>query len=393
MFVAICTFAYIAVTAGRYDYHASIVAIAPALGVSKLELGSVISLFAVPYGLGQFLNAFISGRYNQRLVVFAALVLSAAANVALPFCTTVAAMRVLWFANGIVQSFVWCSMIKTLAGNVSDKAMPNAILLSSATYPIGNFVAYGLAAIGASIGCWKFAFFSSAGLLLAAAATWIAVYKRRYYEHPAQNVAKPGAHARCATGRVAAFVVLTGLVTVAAYFVKDGVNSWLPSLIHETFKMSSSASIMLTLCLPCAGVFASAANKYFYQAVPNHSVVNASALALCVVAAIAILPALSCGNAAMAVACCVAMFFGMAMIANVTTSMVPLNFRSRLDSGFVAGMMETFGYVGNAIGAAVLGGIADEHGWSAVFQVVLSVAAVATVLAVCAIAAERRIRR
>lgn len=402
LFIVLTFIAYTSVSAGRYNFSASIVSLVDAFGTTKAQIGLVASLFAIPYGIGQFVNAFISSRYNERLVVFAALAVSAAANFLMAFCQPVAGMlgcdpiavmRCLWIFNGAVQSFVWCSIIKTIAAHVSDRAIPNAILISSITYPFGNFLAYVAAATAARFDHWQIAFLAPAAMLALSALLWIVFYRPSYRMVGGVKRAAANGRRHGAGWLAVVFVTLSCVAGFAAYFIKDGIGNWLPTIIHERFDLSKAAAITITLSLPLVSVFASAVNKWMYRVLPNHALMNMAAFIATVAACATTVIALATGSIFLAIAGCITMFFTMGMVSNIVTSMIPLNFRSKMDSGFLAGFIDTFCYVGTATSAFSLGKLADLRGWNAAFYAMLAVAAAAVLLSLFTSHFERRLVR
>lgn len=407
VFVTICFVIYAAITAGRYNYNASMVAIESDLKISKDTLGSVFAFFEMAYGTGQFLAAFISKRSNHRMLIFGSLLLSAAANILLPFFHTIAAMRAIWFMNGVAQCVAWSCVVKTLAENVSSKFLLNAIVLIGITYPVGTAITYGMAVAGVTFNNWGIPFFGAAALMLVSAVIWMRFYTVEYYRNPIKlggesvekrekkgeewSTDKEDSLKRRARIRFTVSVIgLFCSVSFLGYFIKDGVSSWLPTIIHEIFHLSQGASIALTVILPCIGVFASIMGKYLYRKWGVHAFINMLAMGMVVLSAMGVLYAMGAKVCALAVGGCVVIFSAMAMVTNVVTSMAPLNFRGKIDSGMFAGFTSGVGHFGGATGVWVLGKVADHFGWNSVFYSVICAAGLALVVAYMSYLAESR---
>ncbi len=396
IFLLLVVVVYSAITAGRYTFNASIVSVTGEYGFTKAEAGSVWTFFEIPYGIGQFVTAAFSRRMNHRLFVFGALISASLATAAIPFCSSIHAMQAVWFINGAVQSVVWCAVIKTLSLNISQKTLPNAIVLASITYPVGNFIAYLTAAGSAYIDSWRLSFYAMATLMAATAILWIKGYTKAYYYNPInqtdQKNERRSRENKTRSG-ITVIIALFASVSFMGYFIKDGVNSWLPSMMHEAFKMEKSISIVMTLALPFAGAFASLFAKYLYRKNINHSTQLALATGIGAISAYAVLHSLQAHLLVWALVSCIVIFFFMAMITNVVTSMAPLNFRNRTDSGFFAGLASGCGHLGSAVGALYLGRVADKSGWNGVFLTVLAIALISTVISIAGIFAEKIITR
>ena len=52
-------------------------------------------------------------------------------------------------------------------------------------------------------------------------------------------------------------------------------------------------------------------------------------------------------------------------------SIVPLYSRDKIDSGLLAGLLNTFCYIGSTLATSILGRIADTKGWNDVFVCIL----------------------
>lgn len=70
----------------------------------------------------------------------------------------------------------------------------------------------------------------------------------------------------------------------------------------------------------------------------------------------------------------------MSAVNNVITSVVPLYSRDKIDSGFLAGVLNTFCYVGSTLATSLLGKIADTRGWNDVFICIMIITVVSFVV-------------
>ena len=70
----------------------------------------------------------------------------------------------------------------------------------------------------------------------------------------------------------------------------------------------------------------------------------------------------------------------MSGVNNVITSIVPLYSRDKIDSGLMAGLLNTFCYIGSTLSTSLLGKIADTRGWNDVFICILIFTVISFVL-------------
>ena len=72
----------------------------------------------------------------------------------------------------------------------------------------------------------------------------------------------------------------------------------------------------------------------------------------------------------------------MAGVNNIITSMMPLYWKEKVNSGLMAGVLNGFCYLGSTLSAYGLGVIADAGGWISVFWLLFGLCVVAGVISV-----------
>ena len=85
--LVLCWLAYTCSYIGKLSYSANINQVEKTFHVSYKQAGLVSTFFFFAYGAGQIVNGILCKKYNVRWVVFMALILSCAMNVAVAvFC-------------------------------------------------------------------------------------------------------------------------------------------------------------------------------------------------------------------------------------------------------------------------------------------------------------------
>lgn len=388
--IFICWLAYAAAYTGRLNFSASTVAVIEAFGASKPDVGLVSSFFFFAYGAGQLVNGILSKKYNAKIMIFASLIVSSVINIIMPFCPSVSVMKFIWLFNGVAQSVLWSTLIKTLSNFVSDERMPKAIFAMSTTVPVGTFVAYGLSALFVRFGLWQAVFFSGAAIMTVAAVIWLSLYGKGEKAKPVI----PEAKEKQKTSKVIILpLILAALAGIANGFIKDGINTWVPSVLYENFGISQSFSILLTLLLPLVSTLGAAEAKKTHEKIRSHSAMNLIFFAAASLAFAAILGAFRIHSLPLIMICFVAVACLMAMSNNVITSMFALDNRTVLNAGFAAGLLNTFCYVGSTITTYSLGAVSQSRGWNAVFIIMLSVCIIASLSCLIGFSAERKIKK
>ena len=387
--IFICWLAYTAAYVGRLNFSASIVAIIAELGATKAQAGLVSSCFFFAYGAGQLVNGILSKRYNSRIMVFLSLAISSVLNLMMPLCGDISVMKYIWLANGIVQSVLWSTLIKTLSEFVSDEKMPRAILVMSTTVAAGTLAAYGISATSVKLGNWQAVFYAASVIMLISAAAWFILYgsapKRAEADIPQKKSKKikPGRAVMIA-------LFLAAFAGIANGFIKDGINTWVPSVLYEEFGVSPSFSIMLTLLLPMVSTLGAAIAKKVHEKIKSHAAMNLIFFACSSVLCLGILFSLKIHSIAAVMLCFIGVACGMSMINNVITSMFALDYRRLLNAGFAAGLLNTFCYIGSTVTSYTLGAVSQSRGWNAVFIIMLAVSFGAAVICSAGLAVEKK---
>lgn len=386
--------AYTLAYVGRLDFNASIVEIIAQTGAGKDAAGAVSSFFYISYGAGQLVNGILSKKYNTRYSVAVALLGSAASNFAMTLCPSVSVMRFVWFANGAFQSVLWSSIVRTTADLVPSSMLPGAAFVLSSPVAVGTFGAYCLAAAFSAMGAsYNIIFYISTVLLLFAGVFWfVAVGNAQKNLTAAAAEQTDGTKAK---RKLTPVFVISGILlllgAIANGFLKDGITTWTPSVLSEDYGVTKSLSIIITLVLPLMGIAGAWVAKTIYKRQQNSGVQGAvyfgagSALLLAGLLTFRF-KSVPLTITIFAITACIMMAEN-----TLLTSLIPMNTENKSDSGLIAGVLDTFVYVGSSIGTVALGSIAERSTWYYVFVCLTAVSAGALLIsAVSAVVTRKR---
>ena len=274
--IFLCWAAYVSAYVARLNYNASMVEILSQLGTTKEAAGTVSAFFFFAYGAGQLINGLLSRKYNTKYSVTIALVASCLINFAMTFCKEVGIMKYLWLANGIFQSILWASLIKTLSDNLADSKLPKAIMAMSTTMASGTLAAYGIAALFSYLKMhWTCIFYVASALVGTVAVLWFVGMSTLQKDVKAAEASSDKPATRFSV--TPAFAVSIGIILVAAVangFIKDGITTWVPSILKEEFGVSSSLSIIVTLLLPVLAILGSYVVNTLHKKQKDENVLN-----------------------------------------------------------------------------------------------------------------------
>ena len=388
--IFICWLAYTAAYIGRLNFNASIVAIISDLGVTKPDAGLVSSFFFFAYGAGQIINGILSKRYNAKIMIFLSLVFSSVFNLLMPVCNDISIMKFIWMGNGIVQSVLWSTLIKTLSDHLSDKKLPKAIVAMSTTVAIGTFLAYGISSVSVKYGNWQIVFYVAAVLVFISAFVWLFLYGPS--KKPSVIVSENKDKVRMGK-LIVLSLSIAAFAGIANGFIKDGITTWVPSVLYEEFGVSQSFSILLTLCLPLVSTMGAAIAKKIHEKIKSHAAMNMIFFFVAAILCSGILVSLRLHSIVTIMLCFVGVACGMAMVNNVITSMFALDHRKLLNAGFAAGLLNTFCYIGSTATSYTLGAVSESFGWNSVFIIMLTVCIIAGLVCLIGYFNEKRINK
>lgn len=382
------TFAYVA----RLNYNASMVEILSQLGTTKEVAGTVSAFFFFAYGAGQLINGLLCKRYNTKYSVAAALAGSSVINLAMTFCQGIDMMKYLWLLNGVFQSVLWSSLIKTLSDNLADSKLSKAVMVMSTTVASGTFIAYGLAALFSYFELdWTLIFYVASALAGATALLWFIGVSTIQKEKKETGIKVNKAEGRLSLTPVFAIglaVILISAITNG--FIKDGITTWVPTILKEELGVPSSLSIIVTLLLPVLSIFGTSLVNLLHKKQKDENALNGIFYFATAILAGLIILTLNFKSVPLTLALFGGIACLMSAVNNVITSIVPLYSRDKIDSGLSAGVLNTFCYIGSTLATSLLGRIADTKGWNDVFVCIFIFTAVSFVLCCVSVAIKRK---
>ena len=376
---------------GRYSYNANIAPIMAFYNVTRAEAGLTGTFFFFAYGAGQLIHAIFCRFYPRKYIIPGVLGVSAILNIAV-FCgVPFGAIKYLWLLNGICQSVLWPTLVLVLSDTMDSVMMKRAVFAMSLTVVIGTVISYGGSAIFNLFDLFRGAFLLGAVLMLAIGIAWLIGYDTLTLEnaglaeaHAASSEATTaggGSRKRAANGALIGLFAVCGLFIAVDNFVKDGLNTWTPVILKERFGVGDSLSIVLTVALPFCGVFGAMLALRMNRKIKDFRALSGSLLLLLSVCICGILLSMKLESMVLTVA-----FLGVVScfahgINSIMTSIMPFAIRDKVNPGFLAGLMNSAGYVGSTASAYGLGVIADRTDWNTVMYILLFASIGVTLLA------------
>ena len=402
MLILLCWIIYTASYVGKLNYAANINLIMEYYSVSHAEAGLVSTTFFFAYGIGQVVNGIFCKKYNVKWAVAIGIFLAAVSNLLIGTINSFYLIAPMWLINGAALSLLWPSLIRLLSECLSYKDMARASVIMGTTTAIGTFIIYGTSAALALITDFRASFIVAALVLLTTLVLWLSSVdkfsERAKTETAAEEKAakESGAATSGATvGKRVIWltVVMLAICGITTNFVKDGLTTWVPSILKEKYMLGDALSILLTLALPVVTLFGNAFAVKVHKLIPDF--LYQCALMFTVSGAIigAIIALIDGTGFVLPLIFFAAVCFLVGANNSLITSIFPLFMKGKVNSGAIAGVLNGFCYVGSTLSSYTLGLIADFGGWSGVFVLLLATSLITALLAPVHLLLKRRCAR
>lgn len=372
--IAICWLVYTCSYLGKMGYSANIVQFEAFYGVSHSQAGTVSTFFFFAYGVGQIINGIFCKKYNIKYLVFTSLIISALCNLVVGLAPTFNVIKYCWLINGISLSVLWPTLIRQLSETLSKSQMPKAVVVMGTTVAIGTFLVYGLSALFVQFLHFRVVFYL-AGIILPIVAILWAISFNSITEKKSQEERNEKIESKRLNREILVSLAVFALFAVVTNLTKDGLTTWVPSILKELYNLPDSLSILLTLFLPILAVFGTALAVNLYKKINNLvSLCSLFFLAVSILIGVVVLFQHSGATVTLMSFSIISLLTSASN--NLITSMLPLYWKDKINSGMVAGVLNGFCYVGSTASSYGLGAVADAWGWTAVYWLLLGMTCV-----------------
>lgn len=395
----LCWCSYFCAYIGRLNYSAALTDMIQSEGFGKGEVGLIGTAFFFAYGAGQFVSGFLGDRLPAKWLVFTGLGCSSVCNLLMAQGQNIGFMIGVWCVNGLVQALIWSPMLRLVTDYCKAEVRSKLCAALNSAVPVGTMAAYGITAVVLGISGWRSVFLLGGVCLLVMSLVWLSGITRVERTVPAQEkqtqVSSQVRQQKADVGtdvKLGEILVQSGLIMLLAALLvqgalKDGVTTWIPVYIQETYGVSPILAVAGTMVIPLCNLFgvwlAAFACRHIER---NEIAVSAGFFAICAVALMVLW--LSSGRS---------MAASMGMLALSTTTMMTVNtmltavlpscFGSVGKASSMSGLLNSAVYSGGAVSAYGIGSLAGYFGWTTTILIWAVMAAVAFLI--CCLAATK----
>ncbi len=343
----------------RINYGAIISAMETQTGFSKDSLSMALTGSFITYGAGQVVSGVLGDRFSPKKLVSGGLAVTVVMNMLLPFCGSPWFMCAVWCVNGFAQSFMWPPLVRIMSSLLDQKDYRIATVRVSWGSSVGTILLYLVSPLILMFLPWKWVFWICAGCGGVMLIIWhFAAPEIPTALHSGETEKKQSG------GLFSPLMLVIMAAIVLMGMLKDGVTTWMPTYISETYALGDQISILSGVLLPLFSIFCFSAASWIYGWKMKNPV-TCAALFFAVGAAAALGLYFLNGTGVISSALLAALLTGTMHGVNLMLiSMIPNFFKARGNVSAVSGALNACTYAGSAISAYGVARLSESIGWN-----------------------------
>lgn len=369
--VLLCSVTYFISYLTRINYGSVIIEIEKLENIG--ELASVALTFnAITYGVGQLISGYLGDKIKPTKLVFYGLVTTVMMNLILPFCRNITLMSVVWCINGLAQAFMWPPMVKYLTGLLTSEEYSKACVKVTWGSSIGTIAVYLLSPVCISLLDWRYVFFIAGGLGLIMAFVWLyaskAIEKKKISTKTVTaEKTKTESNKNVNINWNMGLIIMLGLTMLAIALqgiLRDGITTWMPKYIEETYQLGSAISILTGVILPLFAIAALQIVSWIYIKWVKNEQKYAGIIFGIACAAALMLWRFCDKNAVLSVVLSAIITACMHGTNYILICMLPKYFGKYGKVSFMSGILNSCTYVGSSVAGYGMAVVSGAFGWN-----------------------------
>ena len=401
IFTLLCCLVYFISYLTRMNYAACLGELETSLDLPKSLVSLPVTACFISYGVGQLLCGFLGDRFAPRPMIFTGLLGASLSNLIICMFPRIEVIIVVWCLNGFFQSMLWPPLVRIMAEALTEDGYQKCCTQVSIASSVGTIFVYLMVPVCIGLSGWRTAFLlpALAGILVAAA--WFLGIGRlqgeqsdgRKKDAPKQNRANnqnvsetadrntvsetnrtnpcpgsgvPRIHFAALFLQASLLPILFGIILHG--MMRDGITTWMPVYIMETFGLSSSLSILTAVVLPIFSIVSIMSASALLRKIKNELFGASILFAASGIFSLLLLfffrsgPAVSISLMTLTAGC----MYGINLY---LISRVPAHFSGYGRVSSISGILNASTYIGSSLSAWLFGFLSERLGWEAVIGV------------------------
>lgn len=360
----------------RINYGAVIAEMVRETSMAKPLLSMALTGSFVTYGAGQIISGMCGDRFQPKRLVFWGLIVTTAMNIIIPFCRNAYQMTAVWCVNGFAQAFMWPPLVRLMSVLFNEEEYKKASVIVSWGSSFGTIAVYLASPVLIAFSGWRSVFFFSAACSLAMSLVWQKTCCNIDMDKTGTRKDVPEKSGRIITPMllgIMAAIVLQGAL-------RDGVTTWMPSYISETYNLSSVISILTGVVLPIFSIISFQITSHLYRKVFTNPLKCAGIMFGAGTAAALVLFLFTGSGAALSVILAAILTGCMHGVNLILICMIPPFYKGSGNVSTISGVLNACTYIGSAISTYGIAMISEAAGWRTTIGVWVIIAAAGTLI-------------
>ena len=378
--IALCSLVYFVSYFSRKDFAAVMAGMITDGAVDRANAGLIGTMLFIFYGVGQLLSGYLGDKIKPKYLIVIGLSSTAVCNALMPLIPE-GMMIVVWGVNGLAQAMLWPPIVKILSTYLDHKTFVTANLVVTSAAHVATILLYVFVPLCLTFMSWETVFFTASVLAACSIVIFVAalgvILPKNTEEMSTDNgeertetsIDKVHESENLMSALKRSGVVTVFICIIVCGFLRDGIESWLPTLYSEAFDRDVSESTLLSIILPIFSIISISAVTALHKRRSFNNEVKGTAILL---------------GAALLCAIPLAFFVGMqgkvfGIISLLLTALIcaamhgvnfllisclPGRFASIGRSATVSGVCNSCIYIGAAISTYGIALISEKMGWS-----------------------------
>ena len=369
--ILICSLVYFASYFSRKDFAIIMSDLLQKNIIDKQTGGLLCLALFICYGVGQIISGYLGDKLKPKLMITIGLVGAAICNLLLPLTSNPTLMILIWGINGLSQAMLWPPIIRILSTTLNNEDYVKANLLVTSAAHIATILLYIYIPLCLIYFTWQFVFISATVLALISCAVFLiginSILPKNTTDakNSTEIKAEPLNLLFKNTPLITIFIII-----VAMGSLRDGIETWLPTLYQEAFQRSSSESILVSIILPIFSVLSITITTTFHKKsklINNEILGSLIFFVLAAFISIILLMTININHfiARFVTLCLSALICSIMHGCNfLLISCLPGRFKTLGRSATASGFCNAFTYVGAALSTYGFALLSKNHGWN-----------------------------
>ena len=365
----------------RINFGAIVSEMERATGISKELLSMSLTGSFITYGTGQIISGICGDKFSPKKLVSMGLLVTICMNLLIPVCKSPYQMLAVWCVNGFAQAFMWPPILRLMVALLTTEAYAKAAVKVSWGSSAGTIAMYLISPLLISLAGWRSVFLFSAVVGVLGLLLWNRLaYEPQDMTSPAAPKSKPSAK-----GLFTPMMLFIMLAIVMQGMLRDGITTWMPSYIAETFNLSSIISILTGVVLPIFSILCSQATAALYRKKLRNPLLCAGVIFGMGTVAALVLYFLSAKNAAISAFLAAVVTGSMHGVNFMLVSILPPFFKKYGNVSTASGVLNSCTYIGSAASTYGIAVLSQSIGWGDTIGIWFLIALTGTALCLISI--------